>query len=314
MATKPRPLLPPPKRSRSLSTTSSSPAPLSPAYRLAEQYLQVTDDMDSFSFNRDQRVSALKRVQTEAQRLAPQLLVLRQDVAARPNDLGLRLKLLEVEASWKRALEREDMANKALHSPSIIGPPSPRSQNLDSPIRNPPLIPPCPPRTFSPTSKPRPLSTSFSSTTPRPSSPSLRSPPQPRPSSPQGSPRISISSSASPALRSLSPRLSLIIDPLPPSTPIPRSDPLPTAGHSIPSHSVLITSHLSIPNYAITSELGLVQAVSPSITDVGGLKERLRFEGERRGAHAVVGVATRVWEGEGGGLVGVGRAIKLKKV
>ncbi|GAA5912165.1 hypothetical protein JCM6882_003072 [Rhodosporidiobolus microsporus] len=323
MSSKTRPPPPfPPKRTRSISASSASPAPLSPAYRLAEQYNSLTDEMANFSINREERISTLRRAQTEAQRLAHLLLSLREDVASKPNDLSLRIRLLDVEGEWKRAFEREKQAKQALNSPSMAGPSAPRMPLLDNTLQPVSAFPPSPPRTPSPVLQHRRLSLSSS-----PPKPSLARPPSPRfsplphrsPSPRPLSHHHAHGHSRSPSLASAisaSPRPSSpgsVLLPLPPQTPVPRSDPLPAIGHHIPSHSVLVTSHLTVPSYVVTQELGIVQAVAPSSTDLGGLKERLRVEGEKRGAHAVVGVATKDW-GAQGGLVGVGRAVKLKRV
>ncbi|GAA5941343.1 hypothetical protein JCM10213_007492 [Rhodosporidiobolus nylandii] len=292
---RPRPLLPQLKRTRSLSASSASPAPLSPAFRVVEQYLSITDDMAAFTLDKEQRTSALVQAQTQAEKLAAQLSVLREQVTSAPNDLALWMKLLEVEGDLKRALKREKVAKQALASPTIAGPPAPKLQDLNSPTHIPPLFPPSPPRT------PWPVQ-------PIPSSRSQHRPPSPATTRP----RISISPSRSPAFTPFAASLRLT-SPLLPSTPIPRSDPLPHLGNKLPSRSGSITLHLTVPHHTITRKLGPVQAVAPSSTDLGGLKERLRVEGERRGAHAVVGMATRVWGGEGGGLVGVGRAVRLRR-
>ncbi|GAA5860282.1 hypothetical protein JCM8547_003451 [Rhodosporidiobolus lusitaniae] len=314
---RPRPILPPPKRQRSLSASSASPAPLSPAFRLSEQYLSITDEMDAFSLDRDTRTRAVQRASSQADKIGVELRGLRQAVAAQPNDLSLRLNLLELAQTYKRALENETRAKQALNSPSIAGPSSPRLKSIHAPPTTfqTPLFPPSPPRTPSPTplQNPRPLSASFR----RPPSPlsfSLSRPPSPTHSSSTAttahppSPRLSFTRVPSSPSRSSSPRFSPIPLPLPPATPAPRSDPLPAL--ALPS--VLITSHLVVPGFLISHELGLVQASAPSSTDLGGLKERLRLEGEKRGAHAVLGVKTRAWEG--GELVGVGRAVKLRRV
>lgn len=76
---------------------------------------------------------------------------------------------------------------------------------------------------------------------------------------------------------------------------------------------MLVTSRLSVPGFFVVEELGLVQVGSPHATDLAAIKSLLRVEGLRRGAHAVLGVQTKVWEGEGGGLTGVGRAVRLRK-
>ncbi|GAA5841705.1 hypothetical protein JCM11251_007061 [Rhodosporidiobolus azoricus] len=308
----------PPKRTRSISASSASPAPLSPAYRLAEQYLSITDGMASFSIDREERLLNIKRATTEAEKLAHRLLQVREAVAAGPNDLSLRVQLLDVEADWKRAFEREQVAKQALKSPSIAGPGTPRIPLLDqssSPIST---FPPSPPRTPSPAFTPRRLSLSSS-----PPKPSFARPPSPRLSPiPHGSPKprpvsYHFTHSRSPShsattgfSRPFSPSRGVLL-PLPPHTPIPRSDPLPAL--DAPSRSVIVTSHLEIPHYAVVKELGIVQATAPSSSDLSELKERLRMEGEKRGAHAIVGVATKMWEGRGG-LAGVGRAVKLKRV
>ncbi|GAA6041544.1 hypothetical protein JCM8097_004256 [Rhodosporidiobolus ruineniae] len=311
MSRKSRPPPPLPKRTRSLSASSAQPSPLSPAYRLADQYLSLVDDMQAFSLDREQRTATLKQAQSQADKLAAQVAQLRRQLVAAPQDLSLRIKLLEVEGDWRRAYEREKAAAATLNSPSIVGPPAPHLSSLRSPYAGPPLFPPSPPRIPSPTPRSRPLSLYSSN---RPPSPTFSASTASRPPSPSLRPRrISISSAHSPAWTSASPR-AFSPAPLPPSAVVPQSDPLPALGHTLPDHSVLVTSRTAVPGCLITRELGIVQAVAPSSTDLGGLKERLRVEGEKRGAHAVVGVRTEVWAGEGGGLAGSGRAVRLRKM
>ncbi|GAA6008091.1 hypothetical protein JCM10207_007026 [Rhodosporidiobolus poonsookiae] len=300
-----------PLRQRSLSTSTAALAPLSPVYRYTDELLAVTDAMATFSLDREQRISNLKQAQTESDKLALQLTHLRAQVAAASTDLALRIKLLDIEGQWRRALERERAAHKALNSPTVAGPPTPLLTDVGSTIlHHPALFPPSPPRTPSPSPRPRPQSMAFSSPARAPSPTFSPRAPSPRPIS--RSPSLSSRSSAPSLARSPRP-WSPALGPLPISASAPTSDPLP-AFRSFASNRVIVTSHLSIPGWAITHELGVVQAMAPHAADVAGLKERLRVEGEKRGAHAVVGVGTRMWDGEQGGLVGVGRAVKLKRI
>ncbi|GAA6008057.1 hypothetical protein JCM10207_007011 [Rhodosporidiobolus poonsookiae] len=263
---------PTPLCQRSLLTSTAALAPLCPVYRYTNELLAVTDVMATFSLDREQRISNLKQARTESDKLALQLTHLRAQVAAESTDLALRIKLLDIETQWRRALERERAVHKALKSPTVAGPPTPLLTDVGSTtLHHPALFPPSPPRTPSPSPRPRP----HLACSPRPWSPAL--------------------------------------GPLPISASAPTSDPL-LAFRSFASNRVMVTSHLSIPGWAITHELGVVQAMAPHAANVAGLKERLRVEGEKRGAHAVVSVETRMWDREQGGLVGMGRAVKLKRI
>ncbi|GAA5938822.1 hypothetical protein JCM1841_001130 [Sporobolomyces salmonicolor] len=284
---------PPHLRPRALSASSAASAPLSPAYRLAEQYFSVADDMATYSTIKQHRIATIQTAQTAREQLARELARLTDEVARRPTDLGTRVRLLEVEGELKRAIPAEESAKAALSSPTILGPPAPRITGLGTPDSTSPVFPPSPPRTPSPSrlarsrAANRPLSAVLSSSTPRPPSPS------------------SSSSSSRHRLVPFSPHLSISSPPL----TAPNSDPFPLL-HSFVPETLIVTSHSSIPSHLISRELGLVHArAGPS--DLAGLKEALRSEGKRRGAHAVVGVETRSWTGEC--LVGVGRAVKLRR-
>ncbi|GAA5916855.1 hypothetical protein JCM5296_003323 [Sporobolomyces johnsonii] len=280
---------PSPLRPRALSASSASPAPLSPAYRLAEQYLSVADEMATYSTTKQHRISTIQSAQTARERLASEFARLTDEVARRPTDLGTRVRLLEVQGELKRAILAEESAKTALNSPAILGPPTPRITGLSTPDALSPIFPPSPPRTPSPSRLPRsrstrPLSAVLSSNTPRPPSPSSSA-------SSHRHPLVPFSPSSSPLTA-------------------PNSDPLPLL-HSFAPETLIVTSHASIPSHLVSKELGLIQARAGP-TDLAGLKEALRSEGRRRGAHAVVGVETRCWTGEC--LVGVGRAVKLRRI
>ncbi|BGP04333.1 hypothetical protein OF846_000494 [Rhodotorula toruloides] len=298
------PRRPPVHRQRSLSMSSSLAAPVRSTHRLADQVLAITDEMAAYALDKEDRIHAVQVAKTRSEQLASQVAALRRDVAVEPNDLGLRLRLLEAEEKLKRAIAQEKIAKEALTSPSIRGPPAPAMRPLPSPNSADPVFPPSPPRTRSPSPAPSHNSTAS------PPTPTPRASAHRRPTSTSFSrvPQFSPASSAanSPVRRPLSLHV-------PPSlVHAPRSDPTPTLA-TFPRKPVLVTSHLSVPGHLITQELGLVQVRTPSTTDLGALKELLRLEGERRGADAVLGVVTKVWDGEGGGLAGAGRAVRLKK-
>lgn len=320
------PRRPPVHRQRSLSMSSSLAAPVRSTHRLADQVLAITDEMAAYALDKEDRIHAVQVAKTRSEQLASQVAALRRDVAVEPNDLGLRLRLLEAEEKLKRAVAQEKVAKEALTSPSIrgvlavrssfhctslmplppTGPPAPAMRPLPSPNSADPVFPPSPPRTRSPS----PARSHNSSTSPSVSTATPRASVHRRPTSTSFSrvPHFSPASSAanSPVRR---PR-SLHVPPT--LVHAPRSDPTPTLA-TFPRKPVLVTSHLSVPGHLITQELGLVQVRTPSTTDLGALKELLRLEGERRGADAVLGVVTKVWDGEGGGLAGAGRAVRLKK-
>ncbi|GEM12209.1 glutaredoxin [Rhodotorula toruloides] len=286
--------------------SSSLAAPVRSSHRVADQIFAITDEIAAYALDKEERIHAVQVAKTRSEQLASQVAALRRDVALEPNDLGLRLRLLAAEEKLKRALVQEKVAKEALTSPSIAGPPAPSMRALPSPSSPNPVFPPSPPRTCSPSpahsrtsssSSAVPVTASRTSASRRPTSTSFSRTPHFSPAS---------SGAGSPVRRPLSLRA-------PPTLAhMPHSDPTPTLS-TFPRKPVLITSHLSVPGHLITQELGLVQVRTPSTTDLGALKELLRLEGERRGADAVLGVVTKVWQGEGGGLAGAGRAVRLKK-
>lgn len=108
-------------RQRSLSMTSSLAAPVRSSHRLADQVLAITDEMAAYALDKEDRIHAVQVAKTRSEQLARQVSALRRDVALEPNDLGLRLRLLEAEEKLKRALVQEKAAKEALSSPSIAG-------------------------------------------------------------------------------------------------------------------------------------------------------------------------------------------------
>ncbi|GAA5891983.1 hypothetical protein JCM8208_002959 [Rhodotorula glutinis] len=299
-----------PCRQRSLSTTSATPAPLSPAYRLDERTRTITDSMHADSTEREDRLLAVQDAWRHSRRCAGEVASLRTAVAHEPDNLNLRVKLNEAERRRREAKMLEELAKHALSSPTMQGPPvhAVDDADLDEPARGldraSPIVPADPPppyrspfnsRTPSPNGSPvptsarRPTRVSFSRASFTTSTPSSSRPP-------------------SPVLRARP--VSMIAAPLSTSTPL--SDPLPSLA-SFPPHHCVVTSRLAVPDFFVADELGLIQVATPNLTDLSAIKTLLRVEGVRRGAHAVLGVQTKVWEGAGGGLTGVGRAVRLRK-
>ncbi|BGP44306.1 hypothetical protein JCM10450v2_000117 [Rhodotorula kratochvilovae] len=209
----PLPLTQQPRRQRSLSTTSSTPAPLSPAYRLTERTRTITESMQAYTTERERRLLAVQDAWRLSRRLGGEVASLRSQIAQHPDDFSLRVKMNEAEKRRKEAKLREEVAKHALASPTMEGPP------------------------------------------------------------------------VLAAADDIEDQIALI----------------------------LVTSRLAVPGFFVVEELGLIQVGTPHLTDLAAIKALLRVEGVRRGAHAVLGVQTKAWEGEGGGLTGVGRAVRLRK-
>lgn len=112
---------PPPRRQRSLSTTSYMPAPLSPAYKLAEHTRTVSSAMTAYSHEREKRLQAVRDAWAEARQLGGEVATLSAQLAVKPNDPGLRARMDEVEHRRKMAKLREQLAKAALSSPSMQG-------------------------------------------------------------------------------------------------------------------------------------------------------------------------------------------------
>ncbi|GAA5857586.1 hypothetical protein JCM9279_005571 [Rhodotorula babjevae] len=300
-----------PCRQRSLSTTSATPAPLSPAYRLDERARTITDSMYAYGTEREDRLLAVQEAWRYSRRCAGEVASLRTAVAQEPDNLSLRVKLNEAERRRREAKMHEELAKHALSSPTMQGPSVHPCDDdeLDEPRRAREL-----PSASSlvPADPPPPYRSPFSSRTPSPSGSPVPTPAR-RPTRLSFS-RASLSTSTPSSSRPPSPVLRArplsIATPLSTSTPL--SDPLPSLT-SFPSHQCLVTSRLAIPDSFVVEELGLIQVATPNLTDLAAIKTLLRVEGVRRGAHAVLGVQTKAWEGAGGGLTGVGRAVRLRK-
>ncbi|GAA5930312.1 hypothetical protein JCM3775_004359 [Rhodotorula graminis] len=299
-----------PCRQRSLSTTSATAAPLSPAYRLADRTRTITDSMQAYSSEREDRLLAVQEAWRHSRRCAGEVASLRTAVAQEPDNLSLRVKLNEAERRRREAKMHEELAKYALSSPTMQGPPVHGCDDvdLDEPARGRDTA-----SSLVPADPPPPYRSPFNSRTPSPNGSPVAAPAR-RPTRLSFS-RASFSTSTPSSSRPPSPVLrarpvSMVAAPLSSSTPL--SDPLPSLA-SFPSHHCVVTSRLAIPDFFVVEELGLIQVATPNLTDLAAIKTLLRVEGVRRGAHAVLGVQTKAWEGAGGGLTGVGRAVRLRK-
>ncbi|BGP36221.1 hypothetical protein JCM10449v2_000119 [Rhodotorula kratochvilovae] len=306
----PLPLTQQPRRQRSLSTTSSTPAPLSPAYRLTERTRTITESMQAYTTERERRLLAVQDAWRLSRRLGGQVASLRSQIAQHPDDFSLRVKLNEAEKRRKEAKLREEVAKHALASPTMEGPPVlAAADDIEEQIAlSTHTFAPASPLVLS--SSPPRLASPFQSESPSPTNspvPLARRPTRTSFSRASFSSTSSTSRPPSPILRS---RPASVASPLSVSAPL--SDPLPSFA-AFPSHQVLVTSRLAVPGFFVVEELGLIQVGTPHLTDLAAIKALLRVEGVRRGAHAVLGVQTKAWEGEGGGLTGVGRAVRLRK-
>jgi len=128
-----------PCRQRSLSTTSATPAPLSPAYRLDERTRTITDSMHAYSTEREDRLLAVQEAWRHSRRCAGEVASLRTAVAQEPDNLGLRFKLNEAERRRREAKTHEDLAKQALSSPTMQGalsssPPALCQAHADGPL------------------------------------------------------------------------------------------------------------------------------------------------------------------------------------